>query len=88
MKYLSSLLTLLALSSSLALAADPEKIFKKLDTDGDGTISLEEFKAGPMGKKDPAKAETLFKKKDKDGDGKLSSEELLKAKDADKKGEK
>ena len=88
MKYLPSILTLLALSSSLALAADPEKIFKKLDTDGDGTISLEEFKAGPMSKKDPAKAETLFKKRDKNGDGKLSSEELMKAKGADKKGEK
>ena len=88
MKHLPSILTLLALSSSLALAADPEKIVKKLDTDGDGTISLEEFKAGPMGKKDPAKAETLFKKRDKNGDGKLSSEELMKPKGADKKGEK
>jgi hypothetical protein len=80
MKHLPSLLTLLALGASVALAADPEKAFKKLDTDGDGAISLEEFKAGPAGKKDASKIEALFKKKDKDGDGKLSPEEMHKAK--------
>ncbi len=88
MKHLSSLLTLLALSASVALAADPEKIIKKLDSDGDGAISLEEFKAGPAGKKDASKIEALFKKKDKDGDGKLSPEELSKAKGDAKKAEK
>ena len=55
---------------------DPAEVFKKLDTNGDGKVSLEEFKAGPAGKKDPAKAEEIFKKKDKDGDGFLSLEEF------------
>lgn len=55
---------------------DPAEMFKKLDTNSDGKISLDEFKAGPIGKKDPAKAEEIFKKKDKDGDGFLSLEEF------------
>ena len=55
---------------------DPADVFKKLDTNGDGKISLDEFKAGPAGKKDPAKAEEFFKKKDKDGDGFLTLEEF------------
>ncbi len=55
---------------------DPAEVFKKLDTNGDGKVSLEEFKAGPAGKKDPAKAEEIFKKKDKDGDGFLTLEEF------------
>ena len=54
----------------------PEEIFKKLDTNNDGFISLEEFKAGPRAQKDPAKAEEIFKKMDKDGDGKLTLEEF------------
>jgi len=54
----------------------PEEIFKKLDTNGDGFISLDEFKAGPRAQKDPAKAEEAFKKMDTDGDGKLSLEEF------------
>jgi Ca2+-binding EF-hand superfamily protein len=55
---------------------DPAEVFKKLDTNGDGKVSLEEFKAGPAGKKDPAKAEEIFKKKDKDNDGSLTLEEF------------
>ena len=55
---------------------DPAEVFKKLDANGDGKVSLEEFKAGPAGKKDPAKAEEIFKKKDKDGDGFLTLEEF------------
>jgi hypothetical protein len=55
---------------------DPATIFKKLDTNNDGKVSADEFKAGPMGKKDPAKADELFGKKDKDGDKNLSLEEF------------
>jgi Ca2+-binding EF-hand superfamily protein len=54
---------------------DPAEVFKKMDANSDGSVTLEEFKAVGMGKKDPAKGEALFKKKDKDADGKLSLEE-------------
>jgi Ca2+-binding EF-hand superfamily protein len=60
-------------------APNPEAMLKKLDTNSDGSVSLEEFKAGPAGKKDAAKAEEIFKKKDKDSDGKLTKEELAAA---------
>jgi Ca2+-binding EF-hand superfamily protein len=56
--------------------ATPEDVFKKLDKDGDGSLSLEEFKASPAGKKDAAKAEDAFKRKDKNNDQKLSLEEF------------
>jgi Ca2+-binding EF-hand superfamily protein len=93
MKSITSILAVLAVGTTLALAADekpaaagaagaekpkrdPAEIFKKLDANGDGKVSLEEFKAGPIGKKDPAKAEEIFKKKDTNGDGSLSLEEF------------
>lgn len=56
--------------------ADPEAMFKKKDTNGDGSLSKEEFTAGA---KDAAKAEAAFKAKDKDADGKLSKEEATAA---------
>ena len=55
---------------------DPAEIFKKLDSNSDNSISLDEMKAGPMGKKDPVKAEEAFKKMDKDSDGKVTLEEF------------
>lgn len=51
-------------------------MFKKLDANSDGSVSLEEFKASPRGQKDPAKAEEAFKRMDKDSDGKLTLEEI------------
>ena len=87
MKLITSLFAL-ALVSSFAIAADEkpaagdkpkktaEERYKALDTNNDGSVSLDEFKAGPAGKRDAAKAEEMFKKRDKDGDGKLSIDEF------------
>ncbi len=87
MKTLTSILSALALGTAFATAADepakgekkkadPEAMFKKLDADNSGSVSLEEFKAGPMGKKDPAKAEEMFKKHDGNSDGSLTLDEM------------
>jgi len=87
MKTLTSILSAFALCTAFATAADepakgekkradPEAMFKKLDADSNGAVSLEEFKAGPRGKKDPAKAEEMFKKRDTNNDGALSLDEL------------
>lgn len=87
MKTLTSILSALALCTAFANAADdaakgekkkgdPEAMFKKMDADSDGKVSLEEFKNSPMGKKDPAKAEEMFKKKDANADGSLTADEM------------
>lgn len=54
----------------------PEKIFEKLDTNKDSSLSLDEFKAGPRAQKDPSKAEEIFKKIDADNSGGVSLEEF------------
>lgn len=80
------LATLIALPLGLALAADPAapkpkrdpaQIFKGIDHDGDGSISLEEFKASTVGQIDRSRVESVFKKKDADGDGKLTLTEYM-----------
>ena len=55
---------------------NPEEVFKKMDTNNDGSISKEEFLAGPQAQKDKDRAEKMFTAKDKDKDGKLSKEEF------------
>jgi len=60
-----------------------EARFKKLDTNGDNFLSLEEF----AGKKDKDKAAKAFAKKDKDGDKKLSLAEFAPPPKKKKKGE-
>ena len=82
----------LALSATLACAEgnkekkhhppqdrpNPEDFFKKLDTDGNGSISLAEFQASPKGKENPERAAEFFKKLDADGDGQVTKEEFAK----------
>ena len=90
MKSLTHFLTVLALSTAFATAADeaaapaagkkknadPEMAYKKIDADSNGSVTLEEFKNSPRGKKDPSKAEQIFKRKDANGDGALSLDEF------------
>lgn len=49
-----------------------EELFKSLDTNHDGFLSLDEFKASPQALKSPNKAEELFKACDTSHDGKVS----------------
>ena len=98
MKKLLTILSVLALSASLAHAADeekpgkkgmtPEERFKKLDTNSDSSISLEEMKASPMGTRNPDKVDNRVKKLDTDSDGKLTSEEFVAGATKRKKGDK
>ncbi len=91
MKAIASTLAILALAATLNAAegdakkpeagkkkANPEEMFKKLDKDSNGSISKDEFMAGP-GKKDAAKGAEMFGKKDKNSDGSLSKEEFIAA---------
>lgn len=55
---------------------DPAEAFKKMDTNADASVTLEEFKASPRWKKNADKADEAFKKRDKDSDGKLTLEEF------------
>jgi hypothetical protein len=85
-------LTALFVSASLATAADepkkpgegkgdgkrpsPEEFFKKLDANGDGSLSKDEYLASPRAKQDPAKGAENYAKMDKDSDGKVTKEEF------------
>jgi len=78
----------LLLVPAIAIAADESKpkksgkkphpgaAFKKIDTNSDGSLSLDELKATPRGQKDPGRAEKVFNKMDKDSDHKLTLEEF------------
>ena len=100
MKSCIQILGIIALATSLSFGEDkapkekktpdPEKTFKKLDTDNNGSLSLEEYKASPMGTRAGDKAEPKFKKLDTDGNGSVNLDEFKagstggKAKGADK----
>jgi len=55
---------------------DPEAVFKKLDTNGDGFLSKDEYLAGPAGKRNKEEAEKRYAKMDTKGDGKVTLEEF------------
>jgi hypothetical protein len=56
--------------------ATPEERFKKLDKDGDGFVTLDEFLAQAAKKPElKEKLEKAFKAMDKDSDGKLTLDE-------------
>ena len=90
MKSYLNIISAMAVATSLVCAQDapkgpkppgkghpaPEEIFKKLDADSSGSVSLEEFKAGKRAQENPEKAEEFFKTIDQDGNGELSLEEF------------
>ncbi len=63
-------------------APNPEKAFKKLDADSNGSLSLEEYKASPRAKKNEAKAEEMYKKMDADSKDGVSLAEFTAAQPA------
>ena len=66
-----------AAADGAAKKADPEKTFKRKDTNNDGSLSLDEFKAGGKDKEKTAKnADKRFKKADANSDGKVTLEEF------------
>ncbi|MEZ0274943.1 MAG: EF-hand domain-containing protein [Roseimicrobium sp.] len=64
---------------------NPEEMFKKADTNNDGSLSKEEFLATPRAKENAERAEKIFTAKDKDKDGKLSKEEFAARPEGDRK---
>jgi len=99
MKSITSILALLAVGTTLALAddtttpatttttpsttapakpkGDPAEMFKKLNTTGDGKLTLEQWMAGKRAQKDPDKAKEFFSKRDKGNKGYLTLEEFV-----------
>lgn len=55
---------------------DPEKVFKRRDTNGDGSISEDEFLAPAKEDKQKEQLKKRFGKIDTDGDGKVSLDEF------------
>jgi Ca2+-binding EF-hand superfamily protein len=84
MKLASFALVILIHSSAFLVAAEESAVdarlaqtFKNFDTNGDGGISLEEYRAGMAENMSPGRVERVFREKDRNHDGKLNIPELL-----------
>lgn len=68
------------LSNPISHVLDPEKLFKRLDADGDGKVSREEFKGLldliPALKNNPRAIDFVFDRLDANKDGSITMEEL------------
>jgi Ca2+-binding EF-hand superfamily protein len=69
--------TLMSFADEASSKARLEQLFKNFDANGDGGITLDEYKAGMVGQMAPERVATVFKQKDRNSDGKLTLAELL-----------
>ena len=98
MKTPLTLVALFCASTAVSFAQQSKEVqdhvFQLFDANSDGSVSLDEYKAGMKGQMAPERVPTVFKIKDLDGDGKLNRTELfvnpddILKKDAPKKDDK
>ena len=86
--FVVSVIMLTAHASAAEKTLDSDKAFQQRDKDGDGFLSLEEFKAVMKDDAVKEKAGKWFAARDKDGDGKLSAAEFAAGRKQNKKTKK
>ena len=72
---LGALLSVVAVTTACASPTRLQRRIADLDTDGDGALSLEEFKESRIAKRSD-NPEELFRQVDADGDGRLTFQEI------------
>lgn len=66
----------LTASDAAHVEAEAHALFNKIDTDGDGSISLEELRQHLVGQQQPVATELMFAKLDANDDGSISPQEF------------
>jgi hypothetical protein len=56
---------------------DRKTMFTRLDTNGDGVLTRQEFMAGPNAQRNPDQAPQVFRRMDRNGNGTLSRQEFV-----------